>query len=66
MESEGKKWRDLYEFDTPVIHISNSDQSDELPELSSSAIKLMHRFKINDVITEMDRLKTNSNPTKNS
>ncbi|RKF72310.1 hypothetical protein GcM1_248060 [Golovinomyces cichoracearum] len=66
MESEGKKWRDLYEFDTPVIHISDSDQTDELPELSSSATKLMHRFKINDVIIEMDRLKTNPNPTKKS
>lgn len=66
MDSEGKKWRDLYEFDTPVIHISNSGQTDELPELSSSATKLMHRFKVNDVITEMDRRKTNFNSPKNS
>ncbi|TQS38994.1 hypothetical protein Golomagni_00487 [Golovinomyces magnicellulatus] len=66
MKSESKKWRDLYEFDTPVIHINDSDQTDELPDLSSSAIKLMHRFKVNEVIAEMDRLQTKSNPTKNS
>jgi len=54
MTQEAKGWRDLYEFDTPVIHISSSKNPEELPELSSQARKLMHRFSAEQVTGQMD------------
>ncbi|CZT48300.1 uncharacterized protein RSE6_08977 [Rhynchosporium secalis] len=51
---ESKKWRDLYEFDTPVIHISKAALGEEDPVDSAKAIKLMHRFTTDEIITKMD------------
>ncbi|CZS90425.1 hypothetical protein WAI453_004181 [Rhynchosporium graminicola] len=51
---ESKKWRDLYEFDTPVIHISKAELGEEDPVDSAKAIKLMHRFTTDEIITKMD------------
>ncbi|TVY50895.1 Glutaredoxin-like protein [Lachnellula cervina] len=56
MTPEAKGWRDLYEFDTPVIHISSSKKPEELPSLSSQAQKLMHRFSPEQVIEMMDNV----------
>ncbi|CAG8973983.1 hypothetical protein HYALB_00011561 [Hymenoscyphus albidus] len=53
MAPEGKKWKDLYEFDTPVIHVSNSKLEEE-PSLSSQALKLMHRFTAEQVVEKME------------
>lgn len=61
MASEGKVWRDLYEFDTPVIHVSSSKRGDELPELASKAHKLMHRFTDDEVKAKMDAAEAESN-----
>jgi len=58
MQMHQKSWRDLYEFDTPVIHISKADQGDEVPEMSGKATKLMHRFKAEQIIERMDELET--------
>ncbi|KAH8809773.1 hypothetical protein F5882DRAFT_96887 [Hyaloscypha sp. PMI_1271] len=54
MRPEEKNWRNLYEFDTPVIHINSSKKSDELPELASQAKKLMHRFSAEEVKAKMN------------
>jgi len=54
MKPEAKRWRDLYEFDTPVIHVSKSDGKEERAELAPKAKKLMHRFTADDVEKEMD------------
>ncbi|KAF1951468.1 glutaredoxin 2 [Byssothecium circinans] len=50
MEPGQEKWKDIYEFDTPVIHI---DKSSAL-ETSTSALKLMHRFQEDEVIQKLD------------
>ncbi|KAF1915180.1 hypothetical protein BDU57DRAFT_264950 [Ampelomyces quisqualis] len=44
------RWKSLYEFDTPVIHIDKADA----PETTASSLKLMHRFKEEDVLSAMD------------
>lgn len=54
MTPEAKEWRDLYEFDTPVIHISMSRQAEEDPRFSSHARKLMHRITAEQVHQHMD------------
>ncbi|KAI1776638.1 hypothetical protein F4818DRAFT_440037 [Hypoxylon cercidicola] len=48
------RWRDLYEFDVPVIHISKSSASEEHPQSASKAVKLMHRFTTDQVKAKMD------------
>ncbi|KAI5865199.1 hypothetical protein GGS23DRAFT_413954 [Durotheca rogersii] len=52
--ASGSAWRDLYDFDVPVIHISKSSAGDENPEFASRAIKLMHRFTTEEVEAKMD------------
>ncbi|KAI8965584.1 hypothetical protein F5Y11DRAFT_344460 [Daldinia sp. FL1419] len=47
-------WRDLYEFDVPVIHISKSSAPEEHPKSASQAVKLMHRFTTDQVKDKMD------------
>jgi len=56
MKPDQKGWRDLYEFDTPVIHISRAEQGDEQVEMAAKAAKLMHRFKPEEVHKKMDLL----------
>ncbi|CAO2650326.1 Nn.00g016180.m01.CDS01 [Neocucurbitaria sp. VM-36] len=51
MEPGQEKWRDVYEFDTPVIHIDKADA----PETTTASLKLMHRFKEQDVMMLMDK-----------
>jgi hypothetical protein len=36
------------------IHISKAQSPDEEPKLSSKAVKLMHRFKPEEVMAKMD------------
>ncbi|OAL50775.1 hypothetical protein IQ07DRAFT_643995 [Pyrenochaeta sp. DS3sAY3a] len=49
MEPGQEKWKDVYEFDTPVIHIDKAGTP-----TSTSSLKLMHRFKDEDVMKKMD------------
>ncbi|AEO65891.1 6866d684-6e40-44af-abf5-0e75b70bd8c8 [Thermothielavioides terrestris] len=51
---ESREWRNLYEFDVPVIHISKAQSPEEDPKLSSQATKLMHRFTVEEVMARMD------------
>ncbi|KAI6348047.1 hypothetical protein MCOR25_010859 [Pyricularia grisea] len=54
IKPEAKSWRDLYDFDVPVIHVSKADAPEENPQLSSRALKLMHRFTPDEVQAKMD------------
>ncbi|KZF22256.1 hypothetical protein L228DRAFT_268732 [Xylona heveae TC161] len=54
MKHEDKGWKDLYEFDTPVIHIKASSEQEENPSLAGQARKLMHRFTEEEVEKAMD------------
>ncbi|KAK6842677.1 glutaredoxin domain containing protein [Apiospora arundinis] len=48
------RWRDLYEFDVPVIHVSRAVAPEEHPKSASKALKLMHRFTVDEVQAKMD------------
>lgn len=48
------RWRDLYEFDVPVIHISQATAPEEQPQLAAKAVNLMHRFTPSEVQDKMD------------
>ncbi|OAK98695.1 hypothetical protein IQ06DRAFT_317781 [Phaeosphaeriaceae sp. SRC1lsM3a] len=50
MEDGQEKWKSLYEFDTPVIHIDKANA----PETTPSSLKLMHRFQEKEVMQMMD------------
>ncbi|KAL5116735.1 hypothetical protein ACEQ8H_005347 [Pleosporales sp. CAS-2024a] len=50
MEPGQEKWKSLYEFDTPVIHIDKADA----PMTTASSLKLMHRFSEEHVLKMMD------------
>ncbi|KAH3960446.1 glutaredoxin-like protein [Parastagonospora nodorum] len=50
MEPGQEKWKSMYEFDTPVIHIDKAGA----PETTASSLKLMHRFKEEEVLNLMD------------
>ncbi|PVI07075.1 glutaredoxin 2 [Periconia macrospinosa] len=49
MEPGQEKWRSVYEFDTPVIHIDKASAT----ETTTSALKLMHRFSEDDVLEKL-------------
>ncbi|SPN96738.1 uncharacterized protein DNG_00258 [Cephalotrichum gorgonifer] len=50
---EAKGWKDLYDFDVPVIHVSKSSAPEEVPGAASRAVKLMHRFTEDEVEAKM-------------
>ncbi|TRX88204.1 hypothetical protein FHL15_010893 [Xylaria flabelliformis] len=52
----GRQWRDLYDFDVPVIHISKSSVPEEQPQSVSEAVRLMHRFTAEQVQAKMDQV----------
>ncbi|CAG7556828.1 unnamed protein product [Fusarium equiseti] len=52
---ESKQWRDIYDFDVPVIHISKSTAPEENVKSVGKAIKLMHRFTVEQVEAQMDK-----------
>ncbi|KAG9255076.1 uncharacterized protein F5Z01DRAFT_621301 [Emericellopsis atlantica] len=54
VDAQESKWRDLYDFDVPVIHISRSEAPPEDVSTASKAIKLMHRFTPAEVEAKMD------------
>ncbi|KAI5466658.1 hypothetical protein BGZ63DRAFT_418422 [Mariannaea sp. PMI_226] len=54
-QPESKQWKDLYDFDVPVIHISKATAPEEDPAKSGKAIKLMHRFTIEQVEDKMNK-----------
>ncbi|TQN73087.1 Glutaredoxin-like protein [Colletotrichum shisoi] len=53
---DAKSWRDLYDFDVPVIHISKAEAPEEDPKLVGKAVKLMHRFDPDQIEAKMDQV----------
>lgn len=49
MEPSQRKWRDVYEFDVPVLHVERVFHTYSKPNIISEAKKLMHRFEVADV-----------------
>src|SRR6187402_1549433 len=45
---EHKTWRDVYDFDVPVLHIDKGLGKDEITTLDA-AKKLMHRFTVDEI-----------------
>lgn len=44
-----EKWKDVYEFDTPVLHVQRVSYTYSKPDIVSEAKKLMHRFSAEEV-----------------
>ncbi|KAF2486924.1 glutaredoxin-like domain-containing protein [Neohortaea acidophila] len=44
MEKQQQKWKALYEFDTPVLHVDAPEKQQQPFETTTNARKLMHRF----------------------
>lgn len=42
-------WKDLYEFDTPVLHVQRVSHTYSKPDIVSEAKKLMHRFSSEEI-----------------
>ncbi|KAK1253700.1 hypothetical protein MKX07_001777 [Trichoderma sp. CBMAI-0711] len=55
-KEESKHWRNLYDFDIPVVHISKAEAGEEDINKVSKAIKLMHRFTEDQVEAKMDQV----------
>ncbi|KAG5968559.1 hypothetical protein E4U56_000308 [Claviceps arundinis] len=53
---ESKTWRELYDFDIPVIHVSKSSAEEEQVASAGKAVKLMHRFTTDQVQAKMDQV----------
>ncbi|KAG6008174.1 hypothetical protein E4U43_000203 [Claviceps pusilla] len=51
---ESNAWRELYDFDIPVIHISKSSAAQEQVSSAPKAVKLMHRFTTDQVQAKMN------------
>jgi hypothetical protein len=54
VRAENRPWRDLYDFDVPVIHVSRAVDQEEDPAQAHRATKLMHRFSVDEVNAVMD------------
>ncbi|KAG6093756.1 hypothetical protein E4U30_004062 [Claviceps sp. LM220 group G6] len=53
---ESNAWRELYDFDIPVIHVSKSSAEEEQVSSAGKAVKLMHRFTTDQVQAKMDQV----------
>ncbi|KAK0383157.1 hypothetical protein NLU13_9070 [Sarocladium strictum] len=55
-KTEVKTWKELYDYDVPVIHIANASSPEEDPKKIGKAVKLMHRFTPDQVQDKMDQV----------
>ncbi|KAL7799143.1 hypothetical protein V8C37DRAFT_398966 [Trichoderma ceciliae] len=53
---EFKHWKNLYDFDIPVIHISRAEAGEEDISRTGKAVKLMHRFTTEQVEAKMNQV----------
>ncbi|KAK3182259.1 hypothetical protein K4F52_006436 [Lecanicillium sp. MT-2017a] len=53
---ESEAWRNLYDFDIPVIHIAKADAVEEQVDTADKVAKLMHRFTVEQVEQKMDQV----------
>ncbi|KAK5123242.1 hypothetical protein LTR85_003441 [Meristemomyces frigidus] len=56
MTPGSEKWKALYEFDTPVVHIDKTHGHDQAGGTSAKARKLMHRFTDAELESAMDEV----------
>lgn len=49
-----EQWRDMYEFDTPVLHVQRVFYTYSKPDIVSEARKLMHRFSSEEIENLID------------
>lgn len=54
MAPQQERWKALYEFDTPVIHVDKCRENSASFQTSEAARKLMHRFDEKEVEKVMD------------
>ncbi|MCJ1286969.1 hypothetical protein MMC26_006316 [Xylographa opegraphella] len=53
--AEGQKeWKDMYEFDVPVVHVQRVFHTYSKPNIVTEARKLMHRFQEEEVEALID------------
>ncbi|KAK5743926.1 hypothetical protein LTS12_023653 [Elasticomyces elasticus] len=55
MNAGNERWKDLYEFDTPVVHIDRTSSLSN-GETTAQAKKLMHRFTEAQLQAAMDEV----------
>ncbi|KAG6290681.1 hypothetical protein E4U09_004306 [Claviceps aff. purpurea] len=53
---ESNAWRELYDFDIPVIHVSKSSAEEEQVSSAGKAVKLMHHFTTDQVQAKMNQV----------
>lgn len=62
-EPEHKQWRDLYEYDVPVLHVERVHHTYSKPDLKTMVAKVMHRFTDKDVEAAVDQAEGADDPT---
>jgi len=50
-----KEWKDVYEFDVPVLHVERVFHTYSKPNIVVQADKLMHRFTVDEVEQLVDK-----------
>ncbi|MCJ1402574.1 hypothetical protein MMC11_005794 [Xylographa trunciseda] len=59
--AEGQnEWKDMYEFDVPVVHVQRVFHTYSKPDIVTEARKLMHRFKEEEVEVLIDEAEGHS------
>ena len=56
-----QRWKDLYEFDAPVLHIEPTSNSYVTKNACYNVRKLMHRFSEQDVKSLIEQTETEAN-----
>ena len=59
MDPGQQKWKDVYEFDVPVLHVDKAANGADGPGLEA-ARKLMHRFTAEEVERAVDEVEQGS------
>ncbi len=54
-----EKWKNVYDFDVPVLHVDKATKEKTAPTLEASK-KLMHRFTVEEVVMAVDEVEWGS------
>jgi hypothetical protein len=49
MATGQKQWKQLYQYDTPVLHVERVFHTYSKPNIVTEAKKLWHRFSVEDI-----------------
>jgi hypothetical protein len=49
MSAGQKHWKQLYQYDTPVLHVERMFHTYSKPNIVTEAKKLRHRFSVEDI-----------------